>query len=464
MEFINTIFPYISQFIICVLNFYNFNLFLRHFLRLKTKSLPSRIFKILIPAFVLCTVNLLNFNLLQNIPSLNLIFSYLCIFGLSLILYEGSLISKLLFSLLLETFASVAETLVISVAKMVLGEHFDTFLSTSGGLFAVTLLSQLLLFLLVEMAILIFRRKRYTHDTRLTVALYILPLISALALGIGGELALLTDSEVTQILILIESFGLVIANLAAFYVHDKLIERFDLQQRVQLMEETQNMQKEYYQSIEQQQEHANILMHDFKNYLTTLENIESIKHSETAQAYIRSVREKLNQNKMLDLGNQTLNAILYDKKCICESKHIQFTCSATCRGLEQMDSVDVCAIFANLLDNAITACEKVPEGNRYITLTLQRCRDTLFISVENAKNEPIRKAGSRILSTKTNPNRHGYGLISIQQAVEKYNGLFRVEYNDNSFLATISLPVLDEALSETNEAKIAESAKAEVVS
>ena len=38
--------------------------------------------------------------------------------------------------------------------------------------------------------------------------------------------------------------------------------------------------------------------------------------------------------------------------------------------------IDTCIIFGNLIDNAIQACEKIANNNRYINLKIKRNRGT----------------------------------------------------------------------------------------
>ncbi len=81
--------------------------------------------------------------------------------------------------------------------------------------------------------------------------------------------------------------------------------------------------------------------------------------------------------------------------------------------------LDISTLFGNALDNAIEACEKLPQGQRLVTVKTGRVRDMLLILVENTM-DPQAPAHAR--TTKGDTFRHGYGLANPRRTAEGYGG------------------------------------------
>lgn len=66
-------------------------------------------------------------------------------------------------------------------------------------------------------------------------------------------------------------------------------------------------------------------------------------------------------------------------------KRIDFTASLQFGDGGFIDPLDVSTIFGNALDNAMEACERLPEDMRFITMKAGRLRDMLVITIENSR-------------------------------------------------------------------------------
>lgn len=99
---------------------------------------------------------------------------------------------------------------------------------------------------------------------------------------------------------------------------------------------------------------------------------------------------------------------------------------------------DMCTILANLLDNAIEASEKLKiPGN--ISLTIRRINHFLLIKVSNACEENKESFAHFPSTTKKNREFHGWGLPSVKDAVEKYNGTLKCINEEKQFIVKIML-------------------------
>ena len=102
--------------------------------------------------------------------------------------------------------------------------------------------------------------------------------------------------------------------------------------------------------------------------------------------------------------------------------------------------MDLCGIVGNILENAITACQKMPEGQRWIQLTALTKNDSkLFIVATNSFDGKVRMKDGQFLSTKRSGQ--GIGLASILSTAERCGGSAQFSCQGQEFYSDIALPL-----------------------
>ncbi len=96
-------------------------------------------------------------------------------------------------------------------------------------------------------------------------------------------------------------------------------------------------------------------------------------------------------------------------------------------------------ILGNLLDNALQAVLLVTE-NRFIDFAIHYSKGMLLIKVTNPFKTPITKHENGVIVTsKADKKNHGYGLKSVNETVEKYNGTVDINPDNDIFTITVVL-------------------------
>ena len=108
-----------------------------------------------------------------------------------------------------------------------------------------------------------------------------------------------------------------------------------------------------------------------------------------------------------------------------------------------MDDLDITALFANLWDNAIEACNKIKAENRFINIDMKKVNAFVVLSLVNSFNGIVHGKGEYIQSTKKQHN--GVGLTIIRATVEKYDGVFTTKYDKDIFRSEITIPIPTES-------------------
>ncbi|MDR1753780.1 MAG: GHKL domain-containing protein [Eubacterium sp.] len=138
-------------------------------------------------------------------------------------------------------------------------------------------------------------------------------------------------------------------------------------------------------------------------------------------------------------GNLIADALLSEKRMNAKSilADILFEGKIPRSGVS---SFDICIILGNLLDNAIEACSAIGIENR-ATIRISTVMNNGFwiLIITNPIAKKV-KIGSKIIPTsKKDIENHGIGLLSIQNAIQKYNGKMNLSCLDDMFTAEVVL-------------------------
>lgn len=99
-----------------------------------------------------------------------------------------------------------------------------------------------------------------------------------------------------------------------------------------------------------------------------------------------------------------------------------------------IEELDLCVVLANALENAIHACQTMPEGTpRQIRLELALTDGRrLTLHMKNSCPAAVEFDGRGFPIGERRPG-HGQGMRSIAAVAEKYHGMFHCSYADGSF-------------------------------
>lgn len=215
----------------------------------------------------------------------------------------------------------------------------------------------------------------------------------------------------------------------------------------------QNRQKEvfmeaelaHFQQYKLAQEETARFRHDIKNNLLCATDMLRQGKAEEANAYLQDLLEGVEtlSNRHVT-GDEILDSILAFKAQKMEEQGIDFRLDGVVAGGLSWKPVDICNVFANALDNAIEACERLPQEDRQITMTIKATMQNWLIRMENPVLEAVDtkrlfKKKDRF-SSKSDPQNHGLGTYTMKHTVETYGGALQAEYADHKFLLDIMIP------------------------
>ena len=179
------------------------------------------------------------------------------------------------------------------------------------------------------------------------------------------------------------------------------------------------------------------IVHDIKNHLLVIKEYARHKEHENIENYVDGISKEyaVSMSKYWS-GNQVIDFVLNQKISKAEKTGIDVNVKTEPIGAIPMSESEICALFGNLLDNAIEASAKVAEGNRWIEVYLSQKRNMLFIEIaNNFLEEPVFENGDPV---SLKGSSHGYGIKSVKRVVGKYDGMMTYKVSNKIFRVNLS--------------------------
>lgn len=284
--------------------------------------------------------------------------------------------------------------------------------------------------LLVQLLLLLFQRNKMKTLPYSAIPLIFCQMFSAYVCY-QCFYALFTTSEVG--IFLLVSLCLLCINIV-LCVFVQLLERYYEKQAAMIAAEQQKeRQLQHYQTMLDRQEETRALWHDIKKYFVAMKTLAESHRTDEMDACFREIEEKFERvNQSVDVGNPVIDSILSYELAraakVGASVELQVWVDRELR----IPAGDLFIIIGNTMDNALDACEQLPEEHRSIHLILRQTNHLLYYELSNPfPASPTPKAGSV----------HGYGLRNVRACVVKNQGSFKLEQKDGRYTVSVQLNV-----------------------
>lgn len=142
-------------------------------------------------------------------------------------------------------------------------------------------------------------------------------------------------------------------------------------------------------------------------------------------------------------GNESLDIILTEKSLICSRNGIKLCCMIDGKSLAFISSVDLYALFGNILDNAIEAVTPLAKPDKIISLSVKIKNKFVVVNTYNKCETLPEFADGLPKTTKSDSSIHGYGMKSVRMICDKYGGEFSVTVKDDLFTLNMLFPIKD---------------------
>ena len=231
-----------------------------------------------------------------------------------------------------------------------------------------------------------------------------------------------------------------IAGVAMLYAHFVLC--CDNKMRLEL-QSVQNVLQNQYLQYKQSRESIDLINYKYHDLKHQIEVLRREQDSEKRNAFLNQMEDEIKQYELTNkTGNSVLDTVLTSKSMYCEKHEITLTSVVDGQLLEFMETMDICSIFGNALDNAIESVLKIEnKEKRLIHVAVSKQKAFLMICIENYFEDKLKFSNGQLETTKKDSNFHGYGIKSIRYTVNKYDGAVDIDSKDNWFNLRILIPL-----------------------
>ena len=252
-------------------------------------------------------------------------------------------------------------------------------------------------------------------------------IISDMAMGrreLQGSKSLVSMSVVIAILIFV----------MILWVKNRILQE---ENNTLVMEEQLQHQK-YCEMVEVMEQNRE-LIHDTKHHFLVIQEYLKNEEYENLQKYVKQISDEFQRTvPKVYTGIKILDFILEQKRVVAQKSGIRYEIDTMLLTGIPTTEQETCALFGNLLDNAIEACCLVKTEEKLIKIQIQQINQLLSIELLNTFEIPcIRKQG--VFETiKEERSVHGYGIKSMRRIVDKYQGLITYEEKEKIFTTKIT--------------------------
>lgn len=233
-----------------------------------------------------------------------------------------------------------------------------------------------------------------------------------------------------------------ISILSYFFLDQSLFtaqQRFDVNTKAfqqQLMEAQYQEVKEVYLQIRGWR-------HDYHNHMQSMKAYLAKEQYREMHNYLDELEEDLKSvDTLIKSGHHMVDAILNAKFSLAKKKAISLDVTVKPLAKLPFSDVDLCVILGNLMDNALEACEKIPEEQRFIRLYLDTKGEQLYLSIQNSAKEILNFEERNYISQKR--GNHGLGMKRVALLVDKYQGYLNLKNEPGIFACEATLPLMNQ--------------------
>lgn len=269
---------------------------------------------------------------------------------------------------------------------------------------------------------------------------FVLPVFSLLNLYVMLYFLQVYLTEGMLVLFLANLAGLVGLNIYFAVLTDTMSEKERLKKELALSRQQASLQCAYYEQEEKKYEESRKILHDIRSHILAMEQLYQERDAGKAAEYAGEITDMLNSlGQMYYTSEKILNIILNDKVRQMKRHNIIPDIRIGEVDLSFMQDVDITALFANLLDNAVAAAGMAAGNDQEarIRLRVEPLRQFLSIRMENTCREQPERDGGYFKSGKA--HHEGLGLKSISRVAERYGGDVQYEWEDGIFKTRILL-------------------------
>jgi hypothetical protein len=352
-----------------------------------------------------------------------------------------------------KTLAILMSILVISCADEVFGIPIKYIYSQYKGFISVdhlyVLTSSLASFGFVGVITMIKRKKnineidKYKEYVKNSMPILILILAIVLAFTIGGlnyEKNYIQDEDIILFLnctSIVSFISIIFLTWFMMYIHStnkKMEEMLGIERNLN------EMQLQYYRVMLEKEENTRYYRHDMNNHLICLNQLAKEGKVDLVSDYVNVMQKQMSdiKQKVYIVGNEILDAILNYHLSMLD-QNVRIHVIGGCQEELSISNVDLCTIFANLIQNAVEELNKDSMNEKQLKVVIKAGMEYLKLEISNSISDSSLEKSNLLITNKKDKLNHGLGLLNIKKAVDKNGGKFETKIMKQEFIVSVIL-------------------------
>lgn len=274
--------------------------------------------------------------------------------------------------------------------------------------------------------------------------------IGLLLVPIGSIYIAVTEfysiGEIQEVLPSMITFSILLMfNIVVLEIYSKISENFAMEKEKAIYVQQMNIMAINTEEQKKVMENFRREKHDWINELIVLKNeIEQDNRGVVIEKIDRIIQNCRSEEIISDTGNKCIDALINVKYAMAKEKGINFVTKIFIPEEMPIDQCDIGIVLGNALDNAMEATERSSFDVKEIEIIMGIKKEALVLVVKNPfEAELKRDKDGKLLSTKAESAKHGYGINSIIKVAEKYDGDVIIEEEDRKFIITVTMNLKD---------------------
>lgn len=234
---------------------------------------------------------------------------------------------------------------------------------------------------------------------------------------------------------------LLLFNIIILEIYSKISENFIMEKEKAIYTQQINIMAINTEEQKKVMENFHREKHDWINELIALKNeIEYENKDVVLQNIDRIIQNCQFGEAISDTGNKCIDALINVKYTTAKEKGIDFILKIFIPEELPINQCDMGIVLGNILYNAIEATEKCNSSAKKIEIIMGIKKEALVLVVKNPLAGSLkRNKDGKLLSTKEDSKRHGYGINSVIKVARKYNGDVIIEEEGGEFVITVTM-------------------------
>lgn len=365
------------------------------------------------------------------------------IFIYSLICLKGTILKKL--------FASVFPTLILLISTAFVGsfatvlfntELYNILSENTLERFISIIAVQLLILYFVMLSLRVLTRKNTTNNELVVTEWILISVVLLISIAIGAILNLIVlnpDNHNGAKYAVIAFAGIILINIVVCYLVVDLSKKNIAVRENEALKLAQEYSRQYAKNAEIEYDVLRKVRHDFKDNFSVVHTLLKNNNVELAMKHIEKNIGALSETEIfIRTNNDIVNAVINAKLSTAKSLGIDSTCLSV-MDFDGLDDLDLCRLLSNMLENAITACIGIKEGEKRIYLKITDDDYNYMFNLRNTIESSVIENNRSLETTKPEKELHGFGTQIIKDISLKYNGRCDFYEEDGCFCCNVIL-------------------------